>query len=535
MNIMKNFKSLKNIKKVITGLFVTMLFGAIATNAMAATPQFNFLHSDYQLFGGQNVTKNQTGINDPVSADPGDTVRGIIYLHNGQDNTTANNVRVAVTAPATDPATSLRFDAKVTADNAASITDTIVDGQLVGPSGFTVNLSQASSYNIVDGSVKVFRDGSTTPTPLTNGQTGAELFTPSGLLLGDAPACWAHVVFVTFDFKIKAPVATSPVIVKSKSAFNDTQHVDATTVVAHAGDQITYTLTTKNTGTGDQANFVIEDGVRDILDYADITAISDGGQSIDQPQAANRDDQTLVRYPAVTIKAGESVVRTFVVKVKNPIPTTPQNGNAFDHVMFNVYGTRVVIVIEQPSSPVITISKNVRNVSKNETTFVNANTASPGDTLEYNIEVKNINANSNANVLKDVLPNGVTFVSGSIVERLNNGVITPVGDLFGNGMNLPDLKANDDITVIFRVQTSDKLADSTNLVNVATVSGKQAQASTVILAPVKTVPTTPSPTIATTLPKTGANPFAIMTLITGLAYAFIKFGKTGKAKRLFRF
>jgi len=320
-----------------------------------------------------------------------------------------------------------------------------------------------------------------------------------------------------------------PRIEKSKRAFNDTQHVDATTVVAHAGDQITYTLTTKNTGSGDQSQFVIDDGIRDILDYADVVSISDNGKTIDQPTDQNRDNQVIVRYPAVDIKAAASVDRTFTVKVKNPVPTTAQNGNAFDFVMFNVYGNEVKINVERPGVVSLNIQKDVRNITKNEGAFVDSDTGSPGDLLEYQAKFKNNGNKVVTGVLKDVLPNGVTFVDNSITVKKGSDVIATTGNLFGDGLSIPGMTQGTEFTLTFRVNTSDKLADSTNLVNKASISAegqtKEDTASTLILNPPKptTVPpvTQAPPPTQSSLPSAGADPFTIMFVLSGGVYTWL--------------
>ncbi len=514
-----------NMKKWISAVFVLLLIGGMASGALAAGPSLNQLPGDLELFTGRNVTKNQIQTADPVTADVGDTVEGVVYYHNGAEGTTAENFHIAINFNQTEVATSHVLAARLTADNiTAPVTDTVVNGQVVGKSGLTVTLSQAAALEFIPGSVIWLPDGATTGKVLPHRQTGAELFTSTGLNLDQLQACWAHSGYLTF--KMKSKVAGVPTIVKSKKAVNDTQHVDATTVVAKAGDHITYTLTTENSGTADQSNYGIEDGVRDILDYADVVSISDNGQAVDQT-STNRDDQTLVRYPSVTIKAGETVTRSFSVVVKNPIPTTPANGHAFDFVMFNNYGNPVVVTIEHPAVPFITITKLVRNVTKNEGVFSNADTAIPGDMLEYQIKVKNIGNKTVDAVLKDVVPNGVTPDAGSVAVSVSGASLPTVGDLFGSGLVLPKLAQTTEVTVVFRATASDKLADGTNLVNKAMVAFenqiKEASASTVIIVPpvlASVVTQAPPPATASVpaLPKTGANPFAIMITVAGTLY-----------------
>lgn len=515
------------VKRMMGAFLVATTAGALATSAFAATPQFNHLQGDPELLTGRNVTKNQVDVSDPVQADTGDTVEGVIYYHNGVAGAPANNVVVSVGMQLGVAASTHVVQASIKSDNAPTVTDTVVDGHVVGKSNLTINLSSQAQIEAVPGSVRWFKDGAESVTPLLSGQTGDEIFSASGLNLGTTDGCWAHAGYVMFKMRFKTVIGGA-VMTKSKTAWNDTQGKDATPVVAHAGDQITYHLVTKNTGTANSANFVIEDGIRDILDYADIVSISDLGTAVNVPNDALRDNQTLVRYPAVTIQPGQTVDRNLVVKVKNPIPTTPQNGNAFDFVMFNRYGNSVVIVIEH-GAPVVTIQKDVRNVTKGETAFIDSNTANPGDTLEYQVKVKNMSNKAIEATLNDVLPNGVIADGNSFVLKRAADIIKMQGNVFVDGMALHELAQGTEFTLTFRVTTSDKLADNINLVNKARVTfesnQKEDTASTLIFVPKPTpAPTTPSATPSPTqssLPPTGANPFALVFMVVGAAYTWI--------------
>ncbi len=127
-------------------------------------------------------------------------------------------------------------------------------------------------------------------------------------------------------------------ITQAKSAFNDTQRVDATTAVARAGDAITYTLITRNTGNDVATNYVVSDDISDVLEYVDVTGLNGG-------TLANE----AISWTAQNIPAGGQIVNTFVVTVKNPISDNQQNGTSFDYRMDNVYGNEIRITVERPS------------------------------------------------------------------------------------------------------------------------------------------------------------------------------------------
>jgi uncharacterized repeat protein (TIGR01451 family) len=494
--------NMKNIyKKIITLALSTLIVVGLAGTIFAEnfTPVFNQKQGDLELFTGRNITKSQGVTSDPVVADPSDEVEGVIYYHNGIEGTTAKNVKVAVTLDQTLSTKSVVMNAKISADNAITVTDTVINGQVVGKSGLYVNLSSAAIPNFVPGSVRWFREAQATPSPLLNNQTGSELLTSNGLSIGDIQGCWVHSGFVMFRIKFVQP---NPKIVKSKSAYNDTQKVDATKSIAKPDDVITYTLTTKNTGDADQLNYVAEDGVNDILDYAVVTA-TNGGTIVNQVTNPVRDNQVLIRYPAATIAKGATATNTFVVKVKNPLPINKADGYAFDGIMFNTYGNDVSITVTQPNCDA-SIVKMVRNISKSETGYFLNNTANPNDTLEYLITVKNIGNTAYSPKVKDVLPNGVTANNASIVAIYKGETVVGEGNLLGDGVILPKISPNDEIIVKVQVAVAANLADNTNLINNVNVQycslDKKASASTLVNTPV-----VPNPVIPVTpiLPKTG--------------------------------
>ncbi len=73
------------------------------------------------------------------------------------------------------------------------------------------------------------------------------------------------------------------------------------------------------------------------MDYADITDAHGG----------TLDDKTkIISWPAIDIKAGQTVTKLLTVKIKDPIPDTPISSSDplhFDHRMTNVYGDTVIV------------------------------------------------------------------------------------------------------------------------------------------------------------------------------------------------
>lgn len=144
------------------------------------------------------------------------------------------------------------------------------------------------------------------------------------------------------------PPPKTPNITQTKTAKNLTRGGDANNTTAQAGDVIAYSLLTKNTGNGAQANYTVTEDLRDVLEYADVTqangALITGGS---------------LSWPAQTIAAGTTDTKTFQVRIKNPIPSTPRSTSdpqSFDLTMDNVYGNHIQIHLPTPPAKTVELA-----------------------------------------------------------------------------------------------------------------------------------------------------------------------------------
>lgn len=131
----------------------------------------------------------------------------------------------------------------------------------------------------------------------------------------------------------------------SKSARNLTQDFDdANGSLAVGGDQIKYTLTAKNKGSQAVKDFVMDEDLNDVLEYADIVDL-DGG-------VLDGDNNAV--WPEADIEPGDTLQKSITVQIKDPVPQTPvstSDPSSYDLVMTNVfYGSSVRI--ELPESVV---------------------------------------------------------------------------------------------------------------------------------------------------------------------------------------
>lgn len=114
--------------------------------------------------------------------------------------------------------------------------------------------------------------------------------------------------------------------------------------VAKAGDEIQYSLTTKNKGGKALVDYVIEEDLKDVLEYADVT--DNGGGVLTSG----------ILTWKVTIAANTTDTRMFKVKVKNPIPNLaakPSSPGSYDYRMTNIYGDTVEIPVDKPITQTI--------------------------------------------------------------------------------------------------------------------------------------------------------------------------------------
>jgi len=130
-------------------------------------------------------------------------------------------------------------------------------------------------------------------------------------------------------------------LILRKKAVNTTHQADGgNKTTAKAGDQITYTLSVTNSSTNTPIkDFIVEENITDVLEYADVTDFHGGKINSDN----------IVKWPPVSIDPGKTVEQKLTVKIKDPIPNTPvpaSNPGSFDCAVTNVYGDTVTIELE---------------------------------------------------------------------------------------------------------------------------------------------------------------------------------------------
>lgn len=432
-----------------------------------------------------------------------------------------------------------------------------------GEAQFGVNLKDVlpQKLSYVDGSATVTRNG------VTSVVSANDLFSV-GIDLGTLEPGEENKIIVTFRATAPAQIYSPEVLVnhatlvcglddtanvnlnpgnvtilKSKSAYNENESRDATEVAAESNDTIVYTLRTTNTGTLG-TDVVVEDGIADVLEYANFISASDGGELVDGPAGTN--EAKIVRYPSTILNPGVTMERTFTVEVKNPLPEATFDGFHFDDRMYNKYGNEILIDILRPTpvvyAPDLVIDKVVRNVTSDQAAYVDANTAQAGDNLEYMITLENV-GEGKADQIKvyDLLPVNVAYDNSFTPQIIIDGVVQDLIGSITDGVIIDKLEAGESIRIIFKAKTSVDLASGEHLVNTAYAedNGENISdtAETVIDQKVVVIET-PEKVIIKTLPKTGAATAviaALASLVIGLNFIYLKKKKELKiAKSVFQ-
>jgi uncharacterized repeat protein (TIGR01451 family) len=275
----------------------------VSASALVKTTNCGGGHVDRDLEIKKQV-RNLSGsssFTETVDARTGEKVRfKIVVTNNG--NATVNNVRMADPVPS-----GLWFDDNVDVHGGRGVAS--FSGRTL-----TVDIGtlREDESRTIEFTAEVREDDRTT-------------------ICNEAEATGTGVSRVEDDACVKVTVTSkpgNPNIVLSKRAWNDTKNVDATSVSASRGDYITYSLVTTNNGSGDAVRYIISDDLSQVLPLAEMIDANGGTVS-----------GNTITYPAITIKPGETIVKTFKVRVKTSLSKN------LSYQLRNTYGNTIIINI----------------------------------------------------------------------------------------------------------------------------------------------------------------------------------------------
>lgn len=361
-----------------------------------------------------------------------------------------------------------------TAQCTVVVQQAVTPGPLVcSPASQTVNIGQLAQF-VVSGGSGQFSWSAPSGSPTSGqgssfgtsyGAAGSYVVTVSDLQTEDSENC-----SVTVPQTQTPPPTTmvgAPALQMTKVVRNVTQGGgEADTVAANPGDSVEFVITVTSTGTSTATQVTVRDTLPSGLTYLAGTTTVDGSTSLpdgivsggvnigDMPPGQTR----TIRFRARVAEAGffpfgtSTLVNTAFAKATN----TPE-----------VSDVAFVTVTRAPANPVLTIQKFGRNVSRNEVGERTSVTASPVDTIEFTVRVRNVSQTPATNVMvRDVVPQGITYLSGT--ATLNG---QPTSDaLAAGGLNIGTLQPGQEAVIRFqgRVAPANQLpVGTTTLINVA--------------------------------------------------------------------
>ena len=445
----------------IAALLSQLILPVLSTKADG--PRFNFLAGDYELIEGYNSTKSETVWKNPITGTAGDEFRGSVYYHNGMLNTTAANTRIKVNIPANTSGKRAKVTASISADNAETVTSTIVDGQLVGLDGLAANLDRDAELEFVPGSVLWFPNSSTNnpsviPTPLPGGQSGNEIVSGGGVNIGDIQGCWQFAGFVTFKFKTK--VKEAPAFTIDKTVRNVTLGgvSFAKETLANIGDETEFNIDVTNTG-----NVLASDGVIRDITPAGLEFVSGSFKKIAGGVATALPDSESAKFfgAGITIDnlaPGSMISYLFTIKVTSLLKAGDSATNTASATVFALAKqSSAKVTVATTPAPNIVKSKSAFNNTKNKPTGETKNNV--GDNITYTLNTSNTGDAPIDYEIKDDIAEVLS--NASIVSISNNGQVV------GSEIKWPSVTINTGEKIVRSFQVKVKnVANGTRFRNV---------------------------------------------------------------------
>jgi uncharacterized repeat protein (TIGR01451 family) len=290
--------------------------------------------------------------------------------------------------------------------------------------------------------------------------------------------------------------------IEKKVKVANTDDLFAENVVADPGTELTFVIGVSNTGNTALKNILVKDVLPAGFSYVPgkATIVTSDGT----PTTKISDNLVTTGYTIASLKTG--AVAFIFFNAKLPVATNamvPECKTGSVKLVNKANAKPEGLTVKEDTAsaetckktPGFEIVKDVRK--KGDSAWKQDVTLAYGDTVEYQITVKNTGATDLKNVVvKDARPTGVDYVAGTLKV---NGVAS-TGDLFGAGVTVPEIKIGQTATVSFeaKVMTQPAVCETKTFKNVASaqptgLNVKQDDAN--VTANCKEVPKNPAVTI----------------------------------------
>lgn len=246
-------------------------------------------------------------------------------------------------------------------------------------------------------------------------------------------------VTLTYKQSPDSPIITKTVYSNEVVTYTPVAKIDLVKRVdkdyASVGDVLTYSFTATNNGNSTAINTLFTDILQSEVSLVAGSVIVNGVSKPDyNPQ---------IGFTLGTMSMGQAVTIEFKANVNSlPNPNTVNNSGTISYSYY-VDPAQQPVTKTSISNTVTTI---INSYSASLTKSVNKNYATIGDVLNYTITASNTGTVKLSNVnFKDILPNGVTFVDGSVVV---DGVSKPEFNP-NTGFLISDVLPGGNVVVIF--------------------------------------------------------------------------------------
>lgn len=446
------------VKATSVALLTCSLLGIAGNGALTKAesgPRFNFLQGDHEML--QVAKTTDSSWSDPVSANIGDRVAFLFYYHNGMVDTTATHTKVRVDLPI-DESNKLVAKSWLWSDQTEAISDTVVNGKIVGQSGATINLPSNGRIEYVAGSTKWYPNRSTTAINMPDGITSN-----SGLDLGDIKGCWNYSGYVTFLADIKGQAQ----LVMDKTVAHPGDTAWAKEITANPGDSVAYHLGIRNDGDITANAITVKDQLPTYMTYTSGSAYYYTKEHPEGIKLADTIFSSGVSLPYMIPGDNGIIYITYRTKIDVNMPNGAWALNNVAHVYMNgAEQDQDQAKVTVTCARGLVVDKEVSN----GVSWVEQNNLELGDRVDYRIVIRNTGNVPISDVrIKDVLPMFVRYIAGS--TKMNGNTVAD-GIVSSNGFLIGTLGAGQEVTINLSGTTygCPPVGDYT-IVNTAFVSG----------------------------------------------------------------